>query len=155
MTHFRKCSNLHRNELKTQSCLSALRLFGDFKIYKVLFVLSKVQARNTTISRFCEIGFKISIFSWSLEYPSDHQWPTRSITGVYRTCQLESCQPAGWCMCADICLNRSWGAPDIRVYKSVTKVYRIKMINCPDPSTPQNSSRLAVDCWNLELVEMG
>ncbi len=47
---------LRFTQLKTAETL------GDFKIYLFLCVFMKCQVRNTPISRFCEIGFKIPDF---------------------------------------------------------------------------------------------
>ncbi len=48
-----------------------------------LFVgFHEISGKNTRISRFCEIGFKISLFSWNLEHTLDHKCLWRVATGL-------------------------------------------------------------------------
>ncbi len=55
------------------------------KIYPFLGGFTKFQVKNTPISRFREIVFKIPLFSWNLEHTLDHKCPWRVATG-YAVC---------------------------------------------------------------------
>ncbi len=86
------CLNYFKNTLLTlaQSQVHWKQLIADrsqerskysVKIYPFFEGFTKFLVKNTPISRFREIGFKIPLFSWKLEHTLDHKWPWRVATG--------------------------------------------------------------------------
>ncbi len=67
-------SQVHRKELiadrsQEKSKYNVKKYTPFFKGFTIF------QVKNTPISRFREIGFKIPLYSWNLEHTLDHKWP--------------------------------------------------------------------------------
>ncbi len=77
------CLNYFKNTLSNMivycTITGSLKTIDSWQISRGFM---KFQVKNTHISWFHDIGFKIPLFSWNLEHPLDHKCPWRVVTGI-------------------------------------------------------------------------